>query len=198
MDDQGEYILNGYSVITQYSRSFPYGGVTFEYTGTNSTLEKVNTTFARRLKRDLTVEVGPFYFLFFNRRLEVGNNFQISLKHFLQILSRNDKYVTNELIRFSFTMDLNEARNSHMNFYPYNHNQASQNHQNGRNFFQPSIQYKWEMSEWSECNSLCDGEQYRTPACMQSDNGQVVSPNLCRDRKPDDEYQVCNAGCVVE
>lgn len=57
MDDQGEYILNGYNVITQYPRVFPYGGVTFEYTGTNSTLEKVNTTFARRLKRDLTVEV---------------------------------------------------------------------------------------------------------------------------------------------
>lgn len=57
MDDQGEYILNGYNVITQYPRVFPYGGVTFEYTGTNSTLEKVNTTFARQLKRDLTVEV---------------------------------------------------------------------------------------------------------------------------------------------
>lgn len=57
MDDQGEYILNGYNVITEYPRIFPYGGVTFEYTGTNSTLEKVNTTFARRLKRDLTIEV---------------------------------------------------------------------------------------------------------------------------------------------
>lgn len=57
MDDQGEYILNGYNVITQYPIIFPYGGVTFEYTGTNSTLEKVNTTFARRLKRDLTIEV---------------------------------------------------------------------------------------------------------------------------------------------
>lgn len=58
MDDQGEYILNGYNVITQYPRTFPYGGVTFEYTGTNSTMERVNTTFARRLKRDLTVEVS--------------------------------------------------------------------------------------------------------------------------------------------
>lgn len=57
MDDQGEYILNGHNIITQYPRIFPYGGVTFEYTGTNSTLERVNTTFARRLKRDLTVEV---------------------------------------------------------------------------------------------------------------------------------------------
>lgn len=62
MDDQGEYVLNGYNVITQYPRVFAYGGVTFEYTGTNSTLEKVNTTFARRLKRDLTVEVITYVF----------------------------------------------------------------------------------------------------------------------------------------
>lgn len=58
MDDQGEYFLNGYNVITQYPLKFAYGGVEFEYTGTNSSLEKVNTTFARRLKRDLTVEVN--------------------------------------------------------------------------------------------------------------------------------------------
>lgn len=57
MDDQGGYILNGHNIITQYPISFAYGGVTFDYTGTNSTLEKVNTTFARRIKRDLTIEV---------------------------------------------------------------------------------------------------------------------------------------------
>lgn len=56
-DDQGEYILNGYNVITQYPRTFPYGGVTFDYTGTNTTVERVSTSFARRLKRDLIVEV---------------------------------------------------------------------------------------------------------------------------------------------
>lgn len=58
VDDRGEYILNGYNVIRQYPFNIPYGGLTFDYTGTNSTLERVNTTFARRLKRDLTVEVG--------------------------------------------------------------------------------------------------------------------------------------------
>lgn len=54
------------------------------------------------------------------------------------------------------------------------------------------------MSVWSECNNLCDGEQYRTAACKQIDNGRTVSPNMCRNPKPDDQYQVCNAGCVVE
>lgn len=62
-DDQGEYILNGYNVITQYPRTFPYGGITFEYTGTNKTEERVSTSFARRLKRDLIVEVHTPYHL---------------------------------------------------------------------------------------------------------------------------------------
>lgn len=95
-------------------------------------------------------------------------------------------------------MSLNETRHSHTSFYPYNHNQ-DQNQptasQNGRHYGE---QYKWVMSDWSECNNLCDGEQYRTAACKQIDNDRTVPPNMCRDPKPDDQYQVCNAGCVVE
>ncbi|XP_055309435.1 A disintegrin and metalloproteinase with thrombospondin motifs 9-like isoform X3 [Sitodiplosis mosellana] len=177
MDDQGEYIFNGHNVITEYPLTFPYGGVTFEYTGTNSTLEKVNTTFARRLKRDLTIE----------------------------ILSRSDNFVTNELIRYSYTMDLNETRNTHVHFYPYNYNQnqnsnsrSQQQQPSARQYPTQTVQYKWEMSQWSECNILCDGEQFRTAACVQIDTGRHVSPSSCREPKPEDEYQPCNVGCVVE
>lgn len=45
-------------MITQYPRTFPYGGVTVEYTGTNATLEKVTTNYARKLTLDLTVQVS--------------------------------------------------------------------------------------------------------------------------------------------
>lgn len=57
-DEKGNYTLNGNNVITQYPRVFAYGGVTFEYTGTNTTMERVNSSFARRIKFDLTVEVS--------------------------------------------------------------------------------------------------------------------------------------------
>lgn len=53
------------------------------------------------------------------------------------------------------------------------------------------------MSQWSECNNLCDGEQFRTAACVQIDSGHHVSP-IHNDQKPKNEYQMCNAGCVVE
>lgn len=108
-------------------------------------------------------------------------------------------------------MDLNETRNNHVHFYPYNYNQNQNQNQNpnvnpnvnprqrsqqsGRQY---PTQYKWEMSQWSDCNGLCDGEQFRTAACVQIDAGRHVSPSSCREPKPEDEYQVCNAGCVVE
>lgn len=66
LDDNGEYILNGYNVVTQYPRTFPYGGVIFEYTGTNATNERVTSTFARKLTKDLTVEVIIYFFFFLN------------------------------------------------------------------------------------------------------------------------------------
>lgn len=98
-------------------------------------------------------------------------------------------------------MDLNETRNTHVDFYPYNYNQKSNQIPSTSTRSQQSprpSQYKWEMSQWSECNGLCDGEQFRTAACVQIDTGRHVSPSSCRDAKPEDEYQVCNAGCVVE
>lgn len=99
-------------------------------------------------------------------------------------------------------MDLNETRNTHVDFYPYNYNQNQNppSYQSNRPSYstQTMQQYKWEMSQWSECNNLCDGEQFRTAACVQVDSGRHVSPSLCQDAKPKNEYQVCNAGCVIE
>lgn len=102
-------------------------------------------------------------------------------------------------------MDLNETRNTHVDFYPYNYNQIQNQNQNppyqsNRPSYstQPVQQYKWEMSQWSECNNLCDGEQFRTAGCVEIDSGRHVSPSYCQDPKPKNEYQVCNAGCVVE
>lgn len=63
-DEKGNYTLNGNNVITQYPRVFAYGGVTFEYTGTNTTMERVNSSFARRIKFDLTVEVTLWSILY--------------------------------------------------------------------------------------------------------------------------------------
>jgi a disintegrin and metalloproteinase with thrombospondin motifs 9 len=57
VDDNGQNILNGFQHL-QPHKTIPYGGVILEYNGASSTIEKVNSTYAKRLKRDLLVEVG--------------------------------------------------------------------------------------------------------------------------------------------
>lgn len=57
-DDEGNYILNGKNVITSFRNIKFYAGVTFEYNGAENIVERVNTTVARKMKRDLVVEVS--------------------------------------------------------------------------------------------------------------------------------------------
>lgn len=58
MNDQGQYLLNGYNTIVQYQKQFAYGGITFDYTGVNTTMERVTTMYAKRIQRDLIVEAS--------------------------------------------------------------------------------------------------------------------------------------------
>uniref|UniRef100_A0A0K8VCK3 A disintegrin and metalloproteinase with thrombospondin motifs 9 n=2 Tax=Bactrocera latifrons TaxID=174628 RepID=A0A0K8VCK3_BACLA len=56
-DDEGNYILNGKNVITSYHNIKFYAGVTIEYNGAENLVEHINTTVARKMKRDLVVEI---------------------------------------------------------------------------------------------------------------------------------------------
>ena len=56
-DDQGVSILNGNQLISTYRNVTFYAGVIFEYNGSNSTIERVNSTYSLKLKRDLIVEM---------------------------------------------------------------------------------------------------------------------------------------------
>lgn len=56
-EDSGKYILNDLSHITPHHKSLHYAGVTLEYNGGNSPVERINSTFARRLERNLYVEI---------------------------------------------------------------------------------------------------------------------------------------------
>ena len=58
LDDNGRYILNGRYVVSQYPINVTYAGLTLEYSGTNATLEKVTASFAKKINRDLQVQVS--------------------------------------------------------------------------------------------------------------------------------------------
>lgn len=55
--DQDEYFLNGDRVISPYPKNCSYGGVIFEYSGTDTMIEKISTPYSKPLQRDLYVEV---------------------------------------------------------------------------------------------------------------------------------------------
>lgn len=103
-------------------------------------------------------------------------------------------------------MALNE-KSGHTSFYPYNYNQNDQQAESRRmpktqssyhrTQSPPLPQYKWEMSEWSECNRLCNGETFRMATCVQDSDGRKVLPSQCRPPKPDDEYRTCNTECDI-
>lgn len=57
-DDNHVALLNSDKVVTPYAKKYSYAGVTLDYNGSNSTVERVNSTYSWKLTRDLRVEVG--------------------------------------------------------------------------------------------------------------------------------------------
>ena len=53
--DTGEYILNGDFVMSMFRKTIQYGGTTLEYSGSDSVVERVNSSLP--LRKDLLVEV---------------------------------------------------------------------------------------------------------------------------------------------
>ncbi len=58
--DTGEYILNGDFVMSMFKKTIQYAGMTLEYSGSDSIVERINSS--RPLRKDLLVEVSWFFF----------------------------------------------------------------------------------------------------------------------------------------
>ncbi|XP_054290364.1 A disintegrin and metalloproteinase with thrombospondin motifs 20-like [Macrosteles quadrilineatus] len=66
--ETGEYILNGNSIVSMFRKVILYGGTTLEYSGSDSVVERVNSS--RPLSKDLLIEV-----------LSVGNLYPPDIKY---------------------------------------------------------------------------------------------------------------------
>ena len=53
--DTNDYILNGDFVMSMFRKTIQYGGTTLEYSGSDSVVERVNSSLP--LRKDLLVEV---------------------------------------------------------------------------------------------------------------------------------------------
>ena len=58
LDENGQYLLNGHNFVSWKPITTQYAGVTLEYSGTKATVEKVITSFGKKIRKDLTVQVS--------------------------------------------------------------------------------------------------------------------------------------------
>lgn len=185
LDDQGQYLLNGQNLISPI-KTFAYGGISFHYNGANSTMERVNSTYSRQLQRGLTVQV-------------------LSLRPM-------DKAQEIELVTYSYSISRAVPINHHrqQNLQPQqqaqhqiqtnHHNHIHNNHHHNENQRKIHQYYQWKMMEWSNCDKICFGRKMRTSACIQMKEGFKTPDEYCgsNDKKPIDEYEVCNTDCTVD
>ncbi|XP_055377967.1 A disintegrin and metalloproteinase with thrombospondin motifs 9-like isoform X3 [Condylostylus longicornis] len=210
LDDNQKFLLNGNNVISIYKFNFPYGGVNFEYSGANNQTERVNTTYSRKLKRDLVINL---------------------------IVMPNENGSTNELLlTYSYTIarpyitsidddydDYNHHQIHHENQYNQHHYDSHRNHQqrhqneneddnNNINNNYPNIRphayphaqkveiYKWETDQWTPCDSICEGQRKRSFVCVQVNAGlKVASTNCDPNSKPSNTELTssCNDHCTL-
>ncbi|KAH8265475.1 hypothetical protein KR038_008664 [Drosophila bunnanda] len=145
-DDKGNGLLNQ-DVLKTFFYKFVYAGVTVEYSGPKSPVERVNTTYSWKLSRDLIVKI-------------------ISLN--LSVAKNKDTV----MLSYSYTVDRPALPEAEVEIY------------------------RWEMSTWSTCDSLCEGRSYRNPACVSTTQGLKVAPQFCdKSAMPKVEDRGCNTDC---
>lgn len=191
LDENGTYILNGNNIILQYPKTFVYGGVTFAYTGTNSSTERVNSSYTRKLTRELRV----------------------------QIMSRTDHYPYDEMMSCTYTKPLPDPGARRNQFFDYNRADPNTKSVSDGIYFKvqeqqltttttsttttstttpvPTIMFRWAMSSWSKCNSICNGTRSRAVECVQSsemDRDRIVPDAYCSLPMPV-KLEPCNVHC---
>lgn len=95
--------------------------------------------------------------------------------------------VDDYIIKFSYTRSDAEKvvlTNHISNSYNYN------------DYSSAKKQYVWQMQDWSNCSSLCQGKQIRKASCVELNSKAAVVDNYCRNTaKPFDDYKECNPDC---
>ncbi|KAK2580485.1 hypothetical protein KPH14_006224 [Odynerus spinipes] len=59
--------------------------------------------------------------------------------------------------------------------------------------------YTWLLSDWSDCDRMCQGTKYRKAVCRSTEHKDVVPDDYCRaEEKPREENQMCNGHCILQ
>lgn len=197
MDDAGTYILNGNNIILQYPRQFLYGGVTLSYTGTNSTMERVNSSYARKLTRDLRVQIMSRT----NHQDAKGGDVMMECFYTKPILdvAAEDRY--RAFYGYQHHNRLGVERSPTAAYRPATTDAttalATTTTTTTTTTQLPTMMFRWSTGEWSSCNRICNGTMHRRTQCVMSSDTErerVVQDAYCAHTRPRSE-EPCHTHC---
>lgn len=134
-DIHGNFILNGNFVVSMSKREINIQGAIFEYSGSNNTIERINST--DRIEEELTLQVHVYFFHKFENSLYMIIIFIIlcsnSLKnsyHFISIKVLCVGNLHNPDVRYSFNIPIEDG----------------------------SDLFTWDpYGPWQDCSRMCQG-----------------------------------------
>lgn len=143
--------------------------------GNNKTIYYGGITLDYTISQDSTIErVSSAYARQLKRELRVD------------ILSYTRPSVVDEyIIKFSYTQsDSKKVVLSNHITNSYNYNPSAKK------------QFMWQMQDWSNCSSLCQGNHIRKASCVELNTKAVVAESYCRNTaKPSNDHEECNMDC---
>jgi a disintegrin and metalloproteinase with thrombospondin motifs 9 len=219
-DDQDNYILNDLHHIEGSNKKIYYGGVTLEYNGGKRSFERVNSTYAVQLKRELHVDILSFtppprvenYIIKYSYTHSDPNKMILTSNH---ISYNTPDYVTpkkqyvwqmqdwNECSGLCQGKQIRKASCVELN------SKALVSDNYCRNTAKPFDDYRecgmdcrlgWEAFQ-SECSVNCgDGNRTITYECVQrfdrgDQSGKVVDKHHCPYRQETTIFEPCSQAC---
>uniref|UniRef100_A0A4Y0BQW4 GON domain-containing protein n=1 Tax=Anopheles funestus TaxID=62324 RepID=A0A4Y0BQW4_ANOFN len=164
-----------------------FAGVRLEYT-VHGSHERITSTYGRPLKEKLTV-----------RHVRKGNsdktfNGEVMYSYMLPIPSPLEDRLSNSI---HSQHEHEPYKHTHYTHYPHHNANSVQRLQH--TVFAPESPYRWENSDWMDCDQQCTGRRRRTSICKNTNTWQEASPDNCnQSAKPQDSYEPCNTDCKFE
>uniref|UniRef100_A0A182M1S6 GON domain-containing protein n=1 Tax=Anopheles culicifacies TaxID=139723 RepID=A0A182M1S6_9DIPT len=151
-----------------------FGGVRLEYT-VHGTQERITSTYGRPLREKLTVRIV---------NSDEAFSGQVKYTYMVPIHADiNGIYMQHEPYKIP-----------HYKHYPHGSGNGMQRIPHTESI--PESLYRWEKTQWMECDQQCTGRRRRTFICLHTETQQEAPPEKCnQSAKPHDQIEPCNTEC---
>lgn len=166
-----------------------------EYSGSSATEERVNSTYARKINRDLTIEILSFK----DNKPSYDDPILISYSY---TFDKPKDYPS-----FSYSNSPPEDRRKTARYIPEKPTTTTTTTTSTTTTTTTTTTpspptYIWHLDQWSACDSLCNGKMYRHFTCVNLLRSQKVPEQYCSHiSKPNDQMsnlvKQCNEHCNI-